>query len=114
MPTFRRLPGLLAPYRRGVAWSFALAFGAMVMTVVIPALTGRAIDAVRPHHHNRHALILYAVAILVAGLGRLGLSIGRRLVAGQVSLGVERDLRNILYGHLQRLELAFFDRQQTG
>jgi ABC-type multidrug transport system fused ATPase/permease subunit len=38
----------------------------------------------------------------------------RRLVAGRVSLAVEVDLRNILYGHLQRLELAFFDRQQTG
>jgi ATP-binding cassette subfamily B protein len=31
-----------------------------------------------------------------------------------VSLGVELDLRNRLYGQLQRLELAFFDRQQTG
>jgi ATP-binding cassette subfamily B protein len=31
-----------------------------------------------------------------------------------VSLGVEVDLRNRLYGQLQRLELAFFDRQQTG
>jgi len=114
MPTFRRLLGFLAPYRRGVAWSFVLAFGAMVMTVAIPALTGRAIDSVRPHHHDRRALVAYVVAIVVAGLGRLGLSVGRRLVAGQVSLGVERDLRNILYGHLQRLELAFFDRQQTG
>src|SRR5579859_7974516 len=114
MPTFRRLLGFLAPYRRGVAWSFVLAFGAMVMTVAIPALTGRAIDSVRPHHHDRRALVAYVVAIVVAGLGRLGLSVGRRLVAGQVSLGVEVDLRNILYGHLQRLELAFFDRQQTG
>jgi ATP-binding cassette subfamily B protein len=47
-------------------------------------------------------------------VARLGLSAARRLVAGRVSLGVERDLRNMLYGHLQRLELAFFDRQQTG
>ena len=31
-----------------------------------------------------------------------------------MSLGVELDLRNRLYGHLQRLELSFFDRQQTG
>jgi ATP-binding cassette subfamily B protein len=38
----------------------------------------------------------------------------RRLIAGQVSLGVELDLRNRLYGQFQRLELSFFDRQQTG
>jgi ATP-binding cassette subfamily B protein len=38
----------------------------------------------------------------------------RRLVAGRVSLAVEVDLREAIYGQLQRLELGFFDRQQTG
>ena len=38
----------------------------------------------------------------------------RRLVAGRVSLGVEYDLRTLLSAQLQSLELAFFDRQQTG
>jgi ATP-binding cassette subfamily B protein len=112
MATFRRLLGFLRPYRLAVAWSFVLAFSAMGMTVLIPYLTGRAIDTVRLH--NRHALITWAIAIGGAGVARLGLSAARRLVAGRVSLGVERDLRNLLYGHLQRLELAFFDRQQTG
>ncbi len=82
------------------------------MTVLIPYLTGRAIDSVRDH--DRHALVMWGVAIAVAALGRLVLSVGRRLIAGKVSLGVELDLRNSLYGHLQRLELAFFDHQQTG
>jgi ATP-binding cassette subfamily B protein len=45
---------------------------------------------------------------------RLGLSVLRRLVAGQVSLAIEYDLRNLLYGHLQRLEMGFFAGQQTG
>ena len=112
MTIFRRLLGFLAPYKRGVVWSFVLAFGAMAATVVIPYLTGRAIDAIRTGH--RHDLTIWAIAIGVAGLARLGLSVARRLVAGRVSLGVELDLRNILYGHLQRLELSFFDRQQTG
>ena len=31
-----------------------------------------------------------------------------------MSLGVELDLRNLMYRHLQGLELAFFDGQQTG
>ena len=112
MPTFRRLLGFLRPYRPGVFWSFMLAFGAMVTTVLIPWLTGRAIDAVR--HHGRGALLGWALAICAAGVVRLVLSVVRRLVAGRVSLGVELDLRNRLYGHLQSLELAFFDRQQTG
>ncbi len=112
MGTFARLIRFLRPYRRAVIWSFLLAFGAMVMTVLIPYLTGRAIDTVRLH--DRHALVDWAIAIGVAGVARLGLSATRRLVAGRVSLGVERDLRNLLYEQLQRLELGFFDRQQTG
>jgi ATP-binding cassette subfamily B protein len=112
MSTFRRLLGFLRPYRGGVAWSFVLAFGAMVATVLIPYLTGRAIDAVRSH--DRHQLMMWVIAIGAAALARLGFSVFRRLVAGRVSLGVELDLRNRLYGQLQRLELAFFDGQQTG
>jgi ATP-binding cassette subfamily B protein len=95
-----------------VAWSFVLASGAMGMTVLIPYLTGRAIDSVRLH--NRHELTIWAIAIGGAGVARLGLSVARRLVAGRVSLGVELDVREALYGQLQRLELSFFDRQQTG
>src|SRR3984885_6075454 len=112
MRTFRRLLGFLTPYRRGVYWSFALAFGAMIATVLIPYLTGRAINAIRAHQH--HTLTMLAILIGAAALGRLVLSVLRRLVAGQVSLAVEYDLRAALYGHLQRLELGFFDHQQTG
>jgi ABC-type multidrug transport system fused ATPase/permease subunit len=84
----------------------------MVMTVLIPLLTGAAINSVSGHHRDQ--LITWAILIGVAGVLRLGLSAARRLVAGRVSLGVELDLRNMLYGQLQRLELGFFDRQQTG
>jgi ATP-binding cassette subfamily B protein len=92
--------------------SFLLASGAMGMTVLIPLLTGQAINSIRSQ--SRHDLTIWVVAIVVAGLGRLVLSVYRRLIAGRVSLGVELDLRNRLYEHLQQLELSFFDRQQTG
>src|SRR5438309_3430725 len=112
MRIFWRLLGFLRPYRVAVAWSVALACGAIGATVLIPFLTGQAINSVSAH--SKHDLVLWAVAIVVAGIARLGLSVARRMVAGRVSLGVELDLRNGLYGHLQRLELSFFDRQQTG
>jgi ABC-type multidrug transport system fused ATPase/permease subunit len=112
MGTFWRLLTFLRPYRKGVIWSFVLAFGALGGTVLIPWLTGVGINAIRAHDH--HQLVLLAIAITVAGLARLVLSVFRRLIAGEVSLAVEVDLRNRLYGHLQRLELSFFDRQQTG
>jgi ABC-type multidrug transport system fused ATPase/permease subunit len=112
MGTFWRLLAFLRPYRKGVIWSFVLAFGALGGTVLIPLLTGVAINAIRAHNH--HTLLLVAGAILVAGLVRLVFSVYRRLIAGDVSLAVEVDLRNSLYGQFQRLELSFFDRQQTG
>jgi ATP-binding cassette subfamily B protein len=109
---FRRLLGFLAPYRRGVALSALLAALAMVMTVVIPWLTGRAIDQIRTGDAGN--LDRLGILIGVAGVARLVLTVGRRLVAGRVSLGVEYDLRQRLYSHLLSLDLGFFDRQQTG
>jgi ABC-type multidrug transport system fused ATPase/permease subunit len=110
--TFLRLLTFLRPYRRGVWLSFLLAALAMGATIAIPALTGAAINAVDAKDGGR--LKLLALLIVVAGVLRLGLSVSRRLVAGQVSLGVEYDLRNTVYAHLLGLELGFFDRQQTG
>ena len=112
MSTFRRLLGFLKPYRAGAAWSLVLAALAMIATVAIPWLTGRAIDRITAG--DEAALQRYAALIALAALLRLGLSAARRLVAGRVSLAVEFDLRNLMYRHLQSLELAFFDRQQTG
>jgi ATP-binding cassette subfamily B protein len=112
MKTFRRLLGFLAPYKKGVSWSFVLAAAAMGATVAIPWLTGRAIDATR--REDQSDLVVLAIVVGVAGVLRLALSVGRRLVAGRVSLGVEVDLRQKLYTHLQSLELGFFDHQQTG
>src|ERR671931_2579956 len=112
MATFVRLLGWLRPYRTGVLLSGLLAAAAMVMTVAIPWLSGRAIDQVRDG--DRPGLTALGLAVLGAGLLRLALTVSRRLVAGRVSLGVELDLRNSMYRHLQALELGFFDRQQTG
>src|SRR5688500_8665272 len=112
MRTFRRLLGFLRPYRRTLIISLVLASAAMVMTVAIPWLVGQAVDAIT--ERDRDALLPLGIAIVGAGILRLGLTLARRLVAGQVSLAVEFDLRERVYSHLQRLELGFFDTQQTG
>jgi ATP-binding cassette subfamily B protein len=110
--TFLRLLGFLRPYRAGVLWSLLLASLAMVGTAALPWLTGKAIDRVRAD--DRDGLRLIVLGIVVAGVARLVLSVARRLIAGRVSLGVEVDMRNTLYGHLLSLDMGFFDRQQTG
>jgi ABC-type multidrug transport system fused ATPase/permease subunit len=109
--TFARLLGFLRPYRGAVIVSFALAAVAMGAGVLIPFLVGRTVDRIRHGDANLWPLV---GAILAAGVLRLAFSVARRLVAGRVSLGVEYDLRNRMYAHLQSLEVAFFDEQQTG
>ena len=112
MRTLRRLFGFLRPYRRTVIWSLVFAWAAMVMTVVIPLLVGSAVDAIE--NDDQDALLPLALGVAGAGLLRLGLTVVRRLIAGRVSVDVEFDLRDGMYGHLQALELGFFDGQQTG
>jgi ABC-type multidrug transport system fused ATPase/permease subunit len=126
MNTFYRLLGFLRPYKRGLTVSWFLAGAAMIMTVALPTLTGHAVETLskgareaQRHHaalraHDRHTLLLLALAILAAVLVRWALTYLRRMIAGRVSLGIEYDLRRRIYGHLQRLELGFFDHQQTG
>ena len=80
--------------------------------MLIPLLIGGTVNAIESEHRDR--ILPLVLALLGAGLLRLGLTVGRRLIAGKVSLAVEFDLRQVFYEHLQKLELAFFDSQQTG
>ncbi len=124
MTIFLRLLSFLRPYRAPLTASWLLASVAMVMTVALPALTGRAVETIRKgaQHahdhgagaHDRHTLALLALAIVAVVLARWALTYARRMIAGRVSLGVEYDLRETMYAQLQRLELGFFDHQQTG
>src|SRR3954451_5538662 len=104
--------GYLRPYRLQLWGSLAFAWAAMGMTVLIPWLIGKAVNAIEDG--NKPDLLPLALVIVGASILRLGLTVVRRLVAGKVSLAVEFDLRQQFYAHLQRLDLGFFDGQQTG
>jgi ABC-type multidrug transport system fused ATPase/permease subunit len=114
--TFRRLLGFLRPYRKAAIGSLVFAWAAMGMTVLIPWLVGETVNAVDPRDGvvDRDAVLPLALAIVGAGLLRLGLTFVRRIIAGKVSVAVEFDLRERVYRHLQALEMEFFDSQQTG
>jgi ABC-type multidrug transport system fused ATPase/permease subunit len=126
MSTFYRLLGFLRPYKRGLTASWLLASLGMAMTVLMPYLIGLAVAAItrggaHAEHHqlalraqDRHRLLVLALVIVGAVLARWALTYMRRMIAGRISLAIEVDLRNLIYGHFQRLELSFFDRQQTG
>ncbi|MGN6665199.1 MAG: ABC transporter ATP-binding protein [Solirubrobacterales bacterium] len=112
MRTYRRLMGFLRPYRAQLWGSLVFAWMAMGLTALIPLLIGSAVNAIKDG--DKSHLLPLALAIVGAGILRLGLTVVRRLIAGKVSLAVEFDLRQRFYAHLQRLDLGFFDGQQTG
>ncbi len=76
MSTFKRLLGFLRPYRRSVALSLVFAWGAMAMTIAIPWLIGRAVNAI--DESNRDDILPLAIAIVGAGVIRLGLTFVRQ------------------------------------
>jgi ABC-type multidrug transport system fused ATPase/permease subunit len=111
--TFARLLGFLRPYKLSLTVSMFLAALSQGASIALIVITGTVIDAaIRPHDHGK--LKLYIVLILVIGLVKALAMVGRRFISGRQALGVEYDLRNALYAHLQRLSFGFYDRHQTG
>jgi ABC-type multidrug transport system fused ATPase/permease subunit len=111
--TFWRLLGFLKPYKWSLVVSILLAIASQAAAVAIAFITGSGLDhALRAG--DRGTIWKYGLAILVFGLVRSLLTLGRRLISGRQALGVEFDMRNGMYAKLQRLSFRFYDRHQTG
>ena len=113
MAILLRLLRFLAPYKGKVAITALCAAGLMACSITLPYLTGRVIDDVLGAG-DRDALGPLVGAVVLIALARMGLGVVRRWISGQVSLAVEYDLRARVFGHLQRMSFAYFDRMPVG
>lgn len=101
-------------------WAFGVGLSMTVLSmlagVVIPALTGKMIDAVVPAVTDgvTDAFFLIMAALATAGVVRLVSSYLGRYQLNRVSNQLEVDLRSIIYNHLVTLSFSFYDRIQTG
>jgi ATP-binding cassette, subfamily B, bacterial len=111
--TFVRLLTFLRPYRTSLVVSSVLAIASQAAVILVPILTGAVINELEGAQ-NEKRLALAIAAIIVLGLVRAGLMVGRRLISGKQALGVEYDVRDELYAHFLRLSFGFYDRSQTG
>jgi ATP-binding cassette subfamily B protein len=111
--TFVRLLGFLRPYRASLIVSSLLAVGSQVAGILVPVVSGAFIDELEGDQSTR-ALVTAIGIIVVLGVIRAALMVGRRLLSGRQALGVEYDLRDELYSHFLRLSFGFYDRSQTG
>jgi ATP-binding cassette, subfamily B, bacterial len=104
--TIRRIAAFFRPYRAGVALVLLTIVLTSLLGLINPYLLKLLIDEALP---QRDFGLLNLVPI-VAGL----IGVGQSYLNTVIGQRVMQDLRNALYGHLQRLPLRFFTETRTG
>ena len=113
LPSTRRLLGYVARYRRQYLVGLACGVAATALSLAGPWVLKHAIDDLLVGV-TREKLRFYALGLLaLAAVGGLFRFLVRRIVIG-ASRGLEYDLRNDFFAHLQRLPLSFFQERRTG
>ncbi len=109
----RRTAALLRPHKAKTLAAVAVMIASTLMTIAGPLLIRAGIDkGVRGRSDqalNRAAIGYIVVVILGFVFGRAQI-----LLVGRVGEGFLRDLRVRVFAHLQRLPMAFHDREPTG
>jgi ABC-type multidrug transport system fused ATPase/permease subunit len=111
--TLARIWGFARPHRRGLAAYLAFSVAAAVLTVATPVLAGRVVDAIVDGGSERRVVGL-ALLIAVIALADAVVGIGARWQSAKIGEGLILDLRRAVFGHVQRLPVAFFTRTRTG
>ncbi len=109
----RRLLGYVLRYRRSFLLGLVCVFATAAVGLAGPWVLKYAVDdlmlAVDAGRIRFYAMALLALAA-VGGVFRF---LSRRIIIG-ASRDIEYDLRNDFFAHLQRLDLAYFQRHRTG
>jgi ATP-binding cassette, subfamily B, bacterial len=107
------LARLTAPYKVRTILSVFSLLAATATALAPPFLSKYAVDdGIR--RHDLQALWWIVGAFLFAGLANWGMSYVQTYLTGWVGERILADLRNKLFGHLQRLSLGFFERTRAG
>jgi len=116
--TVRRIGRFAAPYRRQlIAFLVVIVIDALV-AIAPPLVLKKIIDdgiGTNPPATGRPGLVL-GLALFVAGLSLFDavLSLVNRYYSARIGEGLIYELRSQVYGHVQRMPIAFFTRTQTG
>jgi ATP-binding cassette, subfamily B, bacterial len=113
--TVRRIAGFAMPYKFEISIFLALVIVDAVISVAIPLLFRVVIDEVDTNGNGSRSVVI-GVALAIAGIAVFdaGLSLIQRYFSARVGEGLIYDLRTRVFGHVQRMPVAFFTRTQTG
>ena len=108
----KRLMPIARSHRRPLIIGVCVGSVALILNVAVPAIAKEAIDSTIAV--NRENLTIWALVLIVVGLGRFATGALYRISLFRVAWGVETDLRALLYSHLTKLSFSYFDRTQSG
>ncbi|WP_330852128.1 ABC transporter ATP-binding protein [Lentzea sp.] len=111
--TFRRVLAFARPHRAKLVVFLLLTIISAVLAVTTPLLAGRVVDAIvggsAPSVVVWLAVVIALVAVVDAGLG-----VVERWQSTRIGEGLIYDLRRAVFGHVQKMPVAFFTRTRTG
>ncbi|WSA22422.1 ABC transporter ATP-binding protein/permease [Streptosporangium subroseum] len=109
----RRIVALFRPYRGRLALVGGLIGLSSLVSLASPFMLREVLDDAIPHGRTG-LLTLLALGMIVVAVTTSVLDVVQTLISTGVGQRVMHDLRTGVYGHLQRMSLAFFTRTRTG
>ncbi len=109
----RRLLAYLRPYSPQVALAFGALLGGSLLQLAQPYLMKVAIDRYIARH-DASGLHLVALGFLAILLGSFVFEYGQTYVLQYVGQRIMFDMRMQVYGHLQRVDVQYYDRNPVG
>jgi ATP-binding cassette subfamily B protein len=103
----------LAPYHRHLTFIVISSIVSSAGMVAVPLIVKQVIDGPLADG-DRAAIAGWAALMAVIALVEVFLAFGRRMLLTVLSTGLETRLRDDLYAQLQRLDVGFHDRWQSG
>ncbi len=110
------LPRILAfarPHRRALTGFLVLSVVAALLTVATPVLAGQVVDEIVEGRDEGRVIGLAGLIAMVAVLDAV-VGIAARWQSSKIGEGLILDLRRAVFGHVQRMPVAFFTRTRTG
>ena len=111
--TLRRVWEFAGRHRRSLTVFVILSVVAAVLTVATPVLAGMVVDAI-VERASTGRVVWLAVAIAVIAVVDALISMAARWQSSRIGEGLILDLRRAVFGHIQRMPIAFFTRTHTG
>ena len=115
MGTLRRVLGFLSPHAAALVTSGLLAAAVTVTTLLVPVLSGRAVDCLVGPGEVDGAGLLDALRLLALSIA--GTAVSQWLLTAltnRVAYDVVRDMRVAAFSKLQRLPLSYLDSHRHG